>query len=566
MREWRVIVGVFLALLVAGLVPIPASAAEQNEALVTGLVIVEDGTPVPDVDVELERFNQGQGGDTGGEQWRQRTVTDTEGRYRFATNPGCWRVSVSAVDDEGTTATASVTGCVNARGTLELEPLIYPGDVGPETSCFGLEPTIVGTDGDDEITGTDGDDVIFGGPGDDILLGGAGNDILCGGDGADELNGGPGADRLDGGPGDDVAAGEDGDDEIVGGDGADSLFGAAGTDRLDGGSGGDDLYGGPGDDELEGGADDDQIFGGPDADVNSGGDGTDICTDDAEGNTFIDCETTPGPIEVADTGLPLNLTPRPFTRQVDVRFDAAATATVDDVFVGVEADESYGLASRQVSPSWNVTVDPDADFTSADLTIRYYPDAVPGFDESQMRILRFDEDLKLWLSVPGTQTVDTEADTVTATVSDFSVFGVFALGPTGFQDAWGSVSVTCLPPDSDVGLDVSLVIDTSGSMGSSDPDELRVAGATAFVDAMRTQDRAGVVGFSSTVTSQLDLTPLDSAANRQAVRSAVAAHGHRLRRHRSECGRRQRHLDADRRGRNGPRPGDHLVDRRRWVL
>ena len=58
--------------------------------------------------------------------------------------------------------------------------------VGQEaTTCFGLEPTIVGDERSNRLVGTLGDDVIMGFEGNDEILGRAGDDVICGGEGAD---------------------------------------------------------------------------------------------------------------------------------------------------------------------------------------------------------------------------------------------------------------------------------------------------------------------------------------------------------------------------------------------
>lgn len=49
--------------------------------------------------------------------------------------------------------------------------------------CFGRQPTIVGTPGDDVLRGTSGNDVIVGRGGDDTIKGLRGDDRLCGGAG-----------------------------------------------------------------------------------------------------------------------------------------------------------------------------------------------------------------------------------------------------------------------------------------------------------------------------------------------------------------------------------------------
>lgn len=103
--------------------------------------------------------------------------------------------------------------------------------------CFGVVPTMFGTDGDDTLDGTPSDDVIVGYGGKDAISGGAGNDKICGGDGNDQLDGGSGADMLDGGVGNDVVSGGAGADVVQGGDGKDVLICDKANDVCDGGPG-----------------------------------------------------------------------------------------------------------------------------------------------------------------------------------------------------------------------------------------------------------------------------------------------------------------------------------------
>jgi Ca2+-binding RTX toxin-like protein len=84
-----------------------------------------------------------------------------------------------------------------------------------EDLCFGLEPTIRGTEGDDVILGTPGQDVILGRAGDDLIHARGGFDVVCAGEGDDEVIGGPGLDFL---------VGDLGADSLQGGPGADFLF------------------------------------------------------------------------------------------------------------------------------------------------------------------------------------------------------------------------------------------------------------------------------------------------------------------------------------------------------
>jgi len=85
----------------------------------------------------------------------------------------------------------------------------------PLTTCNGLEPTIVGTDGDDVLIGTNGPDVIMGMGGNDIIYGMGDVDSLCGGHGDDLIDGGePGAGNYENNAGADFISGGQGHDEL----------------------------------------------------------------------------------------------------------------------------------------------------------------------------------------------------------------------------------------------------------------------------------------------------------------------------------------------------------------
>jgi Ca2+-binding RTX toxin-like protein len=91
-------------------------------------------------------------------------------------------------------------------------------------TCFGSPPTIVGTEGPDQLRGTPADDVVVTLGGVDTYdgtLGGA--DKICTGDGGDTVLAGAGNDEIDGGADSDTVYGGQGDDNLVGGEGPDLL-------------------------------------------------------------------------------------------------------------------------------------------------------------------------------------------------------------------------------------------------------------------------------------------------------------------------------------------------------
>jgi Ca2+-binding RTX toxin-like protein len=102
--------------------------------------------------------------------------------------------------------------------------------------CFGVRPTIVGTEGADVLIGTPHRDVIVGLGGDDTIFGGgSGRDFICAGAGADGVLGGSGRDRIAGNRGDDVLLGESAADTLKGGQGIDYIEPGPGRDEADGG-------------------------------------------------------------------------------------------------------------------------------------------------------------------------------------------------------------------------------------------------------------------------------------------------------------------------------------------
>lgn len=68
-------------------------------------------------------------------------------------------------------------------------------------------------------------------------------------------------------------------------------------------------------------------------------------------------------------------------------------------------------------------------------------------------------------------------------------------------------------------VDVSLIIDSSGSMVTNDPDDMRKEGAKAFVDIAHNGDGIAVVDFDENVVVPWHMTPLTS--DRSAVKAAI---------------------------------------------
>jgi hypothetical protein len=174
---------------------------------------------------------------------------------------------------------------------------------------------------------------------------------------------------------------------------------------------------------------------------------------------------------------------------------------------------------------------PDADLprlASATLTLPYDPADPRVGDPGDLRIFYLDEAQGRWRPADGPQTVDPAAGTVSVELEHFSTYALF--DTDRWSRYWASLDNPCVgrrPRDGGtdlVLLDLSLVLDSSGSMGTHDPDGLRKDAARAFVDGLLDDDRAAVVDFDDDAYVVQGLTS-DKAALRDAIRSIDDAGG-----------------------------------------
>jgi Ca2+-binding RTX toxin-like protein len=205
------------------------------------------------------------------------TTGPDAGRIRYTPAPGY----------VGPDSFAYVVGDGSLTATGLVSVTVLPGPARPPCS---LEPTIVGTVGDDVIVGTPSDDVIHARRGDDVIDGNGGNDVVCAGPGADTVSTGDGVDRIAAGPGADSVSSGGGADRVRGGFGADHLAAGGGDDVIAAGPGDDDVDAGDGRNAVSGGRGDDRLVAGSGDDRLHGGAGADTCDADGGRNTVVACE------------------------------------------------------------------------------------------------------------------------------------------------------------------------------------------------------------------------------------------------------------------------------------
>lgn len=158
-------------------------------------------------------------------------------------------------------------------------------------------------------------------------------------------------------------------------------------------------------------------------------------------------------------------------------------------------------------------------FQQAELRLPYDPGAEGAEDPSQLRVFWLDEANHIWRPASESQSVDAEHHVVKATVSHFSTYAIFNIA--NWQQTWTAAQDPCRKRTGGGGtdvvlLDLSLILDSSGSMSWNDPDGLRKSAAKNFVDALLPDDRAAVVDFDSWSYVLQGLT-----SNKEAVKSAI---------------------------------------------
>ncbi len=402
---------------------------------------------------------------------------------------------------------------------------------------------LAGGNGQDYVDGGSGDDLVDGGTGKDVVLGGSGVDTVLGGEGVDYLRGGAALDSVDGGPGRDVCgdlldatvscetqseeSSQDSDD--IDGDGVPNAIELLWrTDPLAADSDGDGIVDGDeiatlsdpllrdsnGDGVLDGDEDTDgdgianavEVVRGTnparsdtDRDSIPDGDeiaaGTDPTKADSDGDGLSDsAEITLGtdPNAVDSDGDGTSDASDTFSRTV-VADGSGATlqieapgATILDVELVDSSNTSYAAIPGLVSMPVEVRGAADAEGT---LTIPFDTSGIePG---ARLAVLHVDE-VAGTVDFPANQHVDIAAAVATVTTSDFSPIVVVDLDE--FELAWQQDVATPGDTGTRSPVDVVVIVDSSYSMRTADPDWARFYIAQDVINGLSEGDKVGLRG------------------------------------------------------------------------
>lgn len=187
--------------------------------------------------------------------------------------------------------------------------------------------------------------------------------------------------------------------------------------------------------------------------------------------------------------------------------------------VRVVGDKRVTGVPGQVGRAYDFAVDTSrATLHQAVLSLPYDPAMLGTSKPEDLRLFYLDPTSNAWVPAADTATVDTANRLVTATVTHFSTYAVFDIA--NWNQSWTAQTNPCQARTGGgtdvVLLDLALLLDSSGSMSSNDPTNLRLTGAKSFVDALLPEDRAAVVDFDSFAVVKQGLTT-DKAAVKQAI-------------------------------------------------
>lgn len=203
----------------------------------------------------------------------------------------------------------------------------------------------------------------------------------------------------------------------------------------------------------------------------------------------------------------------------DPNFSASVKMTVEGskafttLIRNVEGEDAY--LSEEIAGYIGAPYDftTDASFNEAEMTFTFDESLING-DDFEPAIFWYNEDEGL-LEELENQTIDWDNLTITATVEHFSTY--ILLNRIPWDEVWGQEFPQPERDENDSQkLEIVFTIDSSGSMTSNDPQDLRKVAVKNFIDKLLPQDRAAVVDFDSTAKIYSNLTS-DKEKLKQAV-------------------------------------------------
>lgn len=216
--------------------------------------------------------------------------------------------------------------------------------------------------------------------------------------------------------------------------------------------------------------------------------GTDPNNSDSDGDGIIDSEDTyVKEVEEKDV-------------KVEIKGDAKALETLNVVTLNTEEYRMPG----QLSETYSVTT--EGKFEEATLKFKVDNKILSENNTEDLKVVYYDEVEGVIKVSEGEQGVDVENGFVWAKTDHFTEFSLVNIKT--WRDKWLDYDVNNRPSDGNgmIYLDCALVLDSSGSMQSNDPKDLRIEASKLFVDSLYDEDMVTVIDFDSSVRTHQTLT------------------------------------------------------------
>lgn len=189
--------------------------------------------------------------------------------------------------------------------------------------------------------------------------------------------------------------------------------------------------------------------------------------------------------------------------------DAQSTTKVENV---LNKSISTNVVGR-VSHPFDITT--DSTFDEAVVTFNYDDTMLGDVSSEDLGVLWFDEENKVYVLMDST--VDVANSEVAFTTTHFSEY--LLIDKKAWFDSWRT-ELNYGRNNGNTGetqyYDIVLAIDSSGSMGWNDPNDLRLVAAKQFVDAFLPGDQGAVVDFDGSAFIKVHLTK-----NKDEIKAAI---------------------------------------------
>ena len=184
----------------------------------------------------------------------------------------------------------------------------------------------------------------------------------------------------------------------------------------------------------------------------------------------------------------------PVTCELDMELSGGQVETL--TIAPVKVTDTY-LASPTVPGYMGYMYDLEVDgtFDQANLTFNYDTNKF-GAQNSTFapRIYYVNEENGTYEELPNQKV---ENGKITATINHFSKY--ILLNKIEFDEIWNAdiKYQSTASSKSNIGMDIAIVLDSSGSMGSNDPNNVRIDLGNKIVDKLSNNDRASIIDFDS---------------------------------------------------------------------